>query len=329
VGVDSGMLDLIQKCLDLNMASPWACSVCTTVWTKITKEIKQVANKAASNENRIGVLESSEEQLRVENADMKSTIKKLEDRMTKVEQEKSDNSGEKMLEEISERGSRERNIVCHNCPESDSTGKEEIEEDDWRGVQGLLDHLGTGLTADRALLGVRRLGKTRTDETSRPLLLIFRQKSDRDLLLEKAPRLSKDQDEYWRKISVVADLTKKQRELEQSMFKRAEERNLTRSTEEQAKNLCHKVLGRRGERVIRVVELREWEMISGEGKVIHKEESDRGTNQPTGQERSRGATQSTGQESRKRSRSPGTTPPARRTVRAGRGGGRFGRGQRD
>ena len=106
MGVDSGMLDLIQKCLDLNMASPWACSVCTTVWTKITKEIKQVANKAASNENRIGVLESSEEQLRVENADMKSTIKKLEDRMTKVEQEKSDNSGEKMLEEISERGSR-------------------------------------------------------------------------------------------------------------------------------------------------------------------------------------------------------------------------------
>ena len=89
------------------------------------------------------------------------------------------------------------------------------------------------------------------------------------------------------------------------------------------------MLGRRGERVVRVVELREWEMISREGKVIHREERDRATIQPTERERSRGATQSTDQESRKRSRSPGTTPPARRPVRAGRGGGRFGRGQRD
>ena len=67
------------------------------------------------------------------------------------------------------------------------------------------------------------------------MMWLLGHKSDRDLLLEKAPRLSKNQEEYWRNISVVADLTKKQRELEQSMFKRAEERNLTRSTEEQVK----------------------------------------------------------------------------------------------
>ena len=301
------MLDLIQKCVDMNMASPWACSVCSSVWTKITKEIKQVASKAASNETRIEVLETSKEQLKEENADMKVTIKKLEERMSKVEMDKSDSSGEKLLEEISERGSRERNIVCHNCPESASREKKEADEDDWKGVQGLFDHIGTGLNADRALLGVRRLGKLRTDGTTRPLLIIFKHKSDREILLEKTPRLSKDQDEYWRSISVVADLTKRQRELEQAMFKRAEERNLARSTDEQSKNLCHKVLGRRGERVIRVVEMREDEMINEEGKVVLKEERNRGD-----------------QERNKRSRSPGSTPPARRPVRAG---GRFGRGQ--
>ena len=180
------MLDLIQKCVDMNMASPWACSVCSSVWIKITKEIKQVASKAASNETRIGVLETNGEQLKVENADMKATIKKLEDRMSKVEVDKSDSSGDKLLEEISERGSRERNIVCHNCPESQSTEKKVADEDDWKGVQGLFDHLGTGLNADRALLGIRRLGKSRTDGT-RPLLIIFKYKSDRDILLEKAP----------------------------------------------------------------------------------------------------------------------------------------------
>ena len=110
----------------------------------------------------------------------------------------------------------------------------------------------------------------------------------------------------------MADLTKRQRELEQNMFKKAEERNLARSAEEQSKNLCHKVLGRRGERVIRVVEMREEEMINEEGKVVLKEERNREDTHPRDQERN------------KRGRSPGSTPPARRTVRVG---GRFGRGQ--
>ena len=106
----------------------------------------------------------------------------------------------------------------------------------------------------------------------------------------------------------MADLTKKQRELEQTMFKRAEERNLTRSGEEQAKNLCHKVLGRRGERVMRVVEMKEDEVINEVGKVVPREER---------QHRDQG---------RKRSRSSGATPPARRTARVG---GRFGREETD
>ena len=129
VGVDNAVLDLIQKCLDLNMASPWSCSVCSTVWTKINKEVKQVASKAAANEARIEVLEISGEKLKDENSDMRQTIRKLEERVNKVELEKSENSSEKLMEEIAERGSRERNVVCHNCPESDSRDKNEAEDD--------------------------------------------------------------------------------------------------------------------------------------------------------------------------------------------------------
>ena len=122
-------------------------------------------------------------------------------------------------------------------------------------------------------------------------------------MIDRAPRLSREQDEYWRSISIVADLTQKQRQLEQAMFKKAEELNLARSRDDQSKNLVHKVLGRRGERVLRQVELRTGEIISPEGRVVVEGEEE-------GRKRKRqNSSQGTGQ-----------SPPARR-VRAGR---RFG-----
>ena len=175
------------------------------------------------------------------------------------------------------------------------------------GTQGLFDHLGLAMRADQVLIGLRRLGKVREDGLARPLLLIFRNKQDRDKLLEKAPRLSKDQEDYWRDINIVADLTQRQRQLEQSMFKRAEDQNLARNNDEQSTNLCWKVLGRRGERVLRQVELRQGEMVSTEGKVVLR---------PTeGQEGTGGLGQIQGREE-------ATRPRINRT-RGGRRQGRF------
>ena len=130
-------------------------------------------------------LESREHEGKEDFKGMKDTIKKLEERVNKVESDKSENSSEKMMEEIAERGSRERNVVCHSCPESETTEKQEAEDDDWAGVQGLFDHLGLKINASEALLGVRRLGKVKSVGSSRPLLIIFKHKSDRDALLEK------------------------------------------------------------------------------------------------------------------------------------------------
>ena len=302
VKVDAGMLELIKKCVDLNMTSPWACTVCTTVWSKLTKEVKQIATKASANEKRIEGLESNGEQLKNENTQMKETIKKLETRMTSVEKGQGENSGEKVMEEIAERGSRERNLVCYKCPEADTTDAEAARVSDMVGVQGLFDHLGLVKRADQVLVGLRRLGKVKEDLQARPLLLIFRNKWDRDMLLERAPRLSKDDDEYWRSINIVADLTQKQRQMEQNMFRRAEEQNMERNHQEVSKNLCWKVLGRRGERVLRQVELRQDEMISTEGKVVRRSSGV--------QELQRD----------KRARSPGSTPPARGGLRSMRFG---------
>ena len=58
-------------------------------------------------------------------------IKELQAQLGQVE----GGSGEKILEEINERGSRERNLLVHKCTESDAADEKELKEDDmedWR-----------------------------------------------------------------------------------------------------------------------------------------------------------------------------------------------------
>ena len=162
--------------------------------------------------------------------------------------------------------------MLHNCLESSASNLEEVQRDDMIGVQSLFNELGLReLVAKEALVGCRRLGQKK-DNHHRPLLLIFKTRNDRDKLLDRAPRLSRHQEEEYSNISIVADLTQKQRKLEQDMFKRAEKLNLERSSDMISKNLCHKVIGRRGERVLRQVEMRENEAVNEAGKVVNKEE---------------------------------------------------------
>ena len=59
----------------------------------------------------------------------------------------------------------------------------------------MFDQLGLRMSVDNVLIGVRRLGKVRTDGQTRPLLLIFKRKEDRDQMIDRAPRLSREQEE--------------------------------------------------------------------------------------------------------------------------------------
>ena len=164
---------------------------------------------------------------------MKKEVEALRGLVGKTQERVSEKSGDKILEEMAERGSRERNVVCHKCPESEFSVPEDAKSSDMEGTQGLFYHLGLPFRAYQVLIGLRRLGKLAGSAGQpRPLLLIFRNKGDRDMLLQRAPRLSKDRDEYWTRVNVVPDLTMRQRKLEQDMFKRAEGKNLSRSTEE-------------------------------------------------------------------------------------------------
>ena len=161
------------------------------------------------------------------------------------------------------------------------------------------------------LLGWRRLGK-KDGEVSRPLLLVFISKSDRDELLDRAPRLSRNPEEYYKNISIFPDLTFKQRKMEKKLFEQTERNNLTRSDEQVSKNLANKVIGKRGERVLRLVELRRNEEINEAGRVVKVGAAASGPRQESG----------TSGVSNKWPRSPGYTPEANRQQLRG---GKFGR----
>ena len=64
------------------------------------------------------------------------------------------------------------------------------------------------MIAKDVLIGWSRLGKKHGlgEDHDRPLLLVFRAKADRDVLLARAPRLSSHEREFYRNVNIVPDL---------------------------------------------------------------------------------------------------------------------------
>ena len=87
---------------------------------------------------------------------MEDRLKKLEDKMDKVEKDGSTDNSDKVLEEITARSSKDRNLVLQKCEE---TKEGDTEKADMVGVQGLFDLLDLRMEAKNVLVGTRRLGE--------------------------------------------------------------------------------------------------------------------------------------------------------------------------
>ena len=111
-------------------------------------------------ETRTDGLEKTAEELRKETKNLKEELVKMKDKLELVEKTVVDNSGDRILEEISERASKERNVVLHNCVESKASSSEDIQRADLNGIQSLFSELGLRDTyAKDILLGWRQLGQ--------------------------------------------------------------------------------------------------------------------------------------------------------------------------
>ena len=135
----------------------------------------------------------------------------------------------------------------------------------------------------------RREGEKKQGVT-RPLKVVFRSREDRDKVLSNSFKLARSQEEVWQRVSIKADLTLKQRNLEKDLEKSAASKNLTRSKEDIEEGKAWKVVGKRGERVIRMIKLYPEEQVMETGRVQRRDQTEGEENQ--GRNRKRGRRQS-------------------------------------
>ena len=103
--VDDAQLELIKKCEEMGMGSPWSCTVCKSAVEKLDKSVKQIASRVTVIEARTETLEKSAEELKQENKDLKEEMSIIKEKLTAVDKKVSDNSGDKILEEDNRSGS--------------------------------------------------------------------------------------------------------------------------------------------------------------------------------------------------------------------------------
>ena len=179
---------------------------------------------------------------------------------------------------MDERAAKECNVVVHGLRESSRLEARERVQDDMDAFKQVVGVMGV-VDGDEGIRFARRLGdreKGRNGEgrdktVPRPLLIGFINKGIQERILDSLWRLVDSNNPDICRISVVRDLTARQRGREQEMVREAAKSNLERQQEDIVGNLAFKVVGRRGEKRIIKAPLRRGEVLNELGEVSWEE----------------------------------------------------------
>ena len=214
-------------------------------------------------------------------------------------------SSSDVFEELKERERRETSIIIHRVLELNTGDKKDREDRDLRGVQQLFNMIGVDLEVSETVKFTRREGEVQPDQP-RPLKVVLRRKDERDLILSNVYKLNKSDQESWRRVTVVSDLTRMQRSEEGDMRKLAASKKLISSQEEIDKGEAWKVVGKRGAKRLQLVKLYRDEIVTETGEV-------KLTQQVRGEKRGRSSGNSPSQVSRPRIQPENFFPATRRS----------------
>ena len=272
-GVSQEEFKMCIKWKELKGGDIWTCSPCTSANENLDKMVREVNSKVEEVKKDLQVLSEKQgqaevrEQLRDNKVDTQAAeLEALKERMAKMEA----SSGNSVLKEIDERKLRENNVIIHRLPEPRGVTAADKREDDLNKVQDLVDSIGIEINIRNSTKFSRRQGKQNEEaELSRPLLVGFKYQGDQEYLLANTWKLAKDRQTAG--VSVVRDLTDKERKRERDLMSEAKGKNLDRTSEEVSKNLVFKIVGERGRRREILVPLRDGEVIDRDGSVVETE----------------------------------------------------------
>jgi hypothetical protein len=151
-----------------------------------------------------------------------------------------------MQEEMTRREERRKNIILHGLHESRETdGRRRIEEDKAK-LDKVFTILDVNVVAENDVEFCRRAGEK--SDRPRPLIVGFYMEWSKEIVLKHAKRLMNSN---MSEVTIVPDLTDKQRRAEKELEGEAARRNRDELNEEDvAKNLMWKVVGKKGKKIL-------------------------------------------------------------------------------
>ena len=184
----------------------WMCEKCHKVNKMIKAEVSMLAGRVKDLETRASDTDGKIEGVIEEAGKMEGRVAALEENCN------NDRLAESVFKEIKEREHQQTNLIVHGLeePGNNVAAAEDRKEADMENMQELANVIGVDVVVKEAVKVARRLGAKKGAE-SRPLLLVFKNREDREKFLDKAPKLDKA-GEPWKQVNVVVDLTAKQRQ---------------------------------------------------------------------------------------------------------------------
>jgi hypothetical protein len=225
----------------------WVCRPCQSFGQRVQHQFSENSKRHDANEKRIDAQEK-----RMDNADKR--MEKMEEELRRMAEKMGKDNGDrddKLCDEMQEREVRRMNLIIHGVdeqPEDIRGNRERIENDKTRCE--LIFKAMRARTRKDDIRFCRRLGEKSNEP--RPIVIGLENEEEKRHILTRARDLRGTQ---YCDVSIVPDLTRKQRAREAKMKEEAEEKNKTLTAEEKQRNIRWMVVGRRGEkRIIKGVE---------------------------------------------------------------------------
>ena len=228
----------------------WACEGCTQAYMTLTKRMNQWERDMA---NLKVTVVSNTELAKEANAKVDKVSKDVDEVVKSRKQDKADAVNEatkRMSAELLERGGKKNNAILYGLDEPPLSVKGvDRKNSDLALIKDMFKEMEVKPDTNKDIKFSFRLGELsdKVVEEPRPLCIGLQTTESRDHIFQKAKNLGKSQNFF--AVSIVPDLTRMQREEDKGLMKEAERLN-TEMTAEDKKNWNYRCIGKKGERQV-------------------------------------------------------------------------------
>jgi hypothetical protein len=271
------MPDNIFKALDDQVKESgtayWVCRPCQSFGQRVQHQFAESNKRHDMAEKRLDAAAKRIDGTEKRMDDLEDQLRRVTEKMSREGNDKED----RLCDEMQEREVRRMNLIIHGVeeqPDGLKGNRERIEGDKTRCE--LIFKAMRAKTRKDDLRFCRRIGEKRNE--ARPIVIGLESEEEKRHILNRARDLRGTQ---YCDISIVPDLTKKQRDREARMKVEADEKNKDLTAEEKRRNVKWMVVGRRGEkRLIKGVE-RDQQNYGDDNRARERNNDDMNRNQRT------------------------------------------------